>query len=185
VISPHNTQHLEQTAEAAGELGIFEIRFQHLMFASSADAFHPDETLRALVTHGKISTPVLRPGALDLSLLKAQLQALRNHPPTIRIRFEPEIRTADLDGYYRNPEHEFRNDCLSPWRRLLVSADGWLGPCQGMCLERYPDTPVLAAWNGKQFRHLRRHILEEGLFRNCLRCCHREYYAQRIGMEVQ
>lgn len=185
VISPYNAGYLDRTAGAAAELGIGEIRFQHLMFAFSEDSLLPDNEERSLVAFGNVSSPVLQAGALDMSLLKSEIETLRNRPLPPRIRFEPEIRTADLEGYYRDPLHAFRNDCLSPWRRLVISAQGLMGPCQGMYLERYPEVPVLEAWRGERFRRLRRHILGNGLFPHCLRCCHREYYGRRIGLDVQ
>jgi len=185
VISPHNIGHLNRTADTALKLGMGEIRFQHLMFAFSGDAFLPKDEVRSLVMHGNISSPVLRPGALDMPSLKSEIERLRTRPPPPHIRFEPEIRTADLDGYYQDRKHAFRNDCLSPWRRLVISAHGGMGPCQGMYLTRYPNVSALDAWRGSSFRRLRKHILEDGLLPHCLRCCHRQYYGARIGIEVQ
>jgi hypothetical protein len=184
VISPDNVDHLDRTADAVREMGLAEVRFQHLMFAFSREAFQPDNEIRKLVARGNVSRPILEANSLDLARLRSQLSLLRKRRGLPRIRFEPDIRPMDLEGYYRNAHHAFRSDCLSPWRRLVISADGGLGPCQGMCLERYPETPALRAWNGEHFRSLRAHIRGSGLFPHCLRCCHRQYYRHGIGLEV-
>lgn len=186
VISPYNAGRLNDAADAAKKLGLPEIRFQHLMFAFSEASFSAGgAAARSVVRHGRVSSPVLRPGDLDVAALTWEVESLRHRPAFPRVRFEPDIRSADLKAYYEDPRHPFRNDCLSPWRRLVVSAGGDMGPCRGMDLGRYPEQSILEAWLGARFRQLRGHVLESGLFPHCLRCCHRQYYGQRIGLCVE
>lgn len=184
LISPLNAGSLCRTIETVRRLGIAEIRFQHLMFAGSGGDYRLPDALKAEMVYGNVSLPALPPGSSDPVALKAEIADVlaEKRPPLVR--FEPDIGMSDINAYYEMSGDTFRNDCLSPWRRLVISAHGEMGSCQGVYLARYPETTPARAWWGERFRGMRRHVIEKGLFPHCSRCCHREYYTPRLGLEI-
>lgn len=185
VISPYNAGALRETVAAARALGVEEIRFQHLMFAFSGAPPALDDFLKTVAVRARFSLFRLEPGALDVARLESDVRALRadrGRAPTVG--FEPALGTRDLRGYYTDPAHPFCNLCLSPWRRLVVSSSGEMGPCQCFYLGRYPEMVPRELWWGERFRAVRRRMIERGLFAHCLRCCHREYYPPRLSLTV-
>jgi len=185
VISPSNVGALVDTLKAAQELGLPEIRFQHLMFATSEDACRLDDFTKSIAVQARPSLLILPRGAIDLPALKAQLAELaRRGKHGMTVRFEPPLRMEDIEAYYEHAERAFFNGCLSPWRRLVVSPRGEIGPCQGLYLGRYPEHSARDIWNGAAFRAFRRRLSEQGLFPFCARCCHREYYGPRANLDV-
>jgi hypothetical protein len=185
VISPFNVKALAETVETARSLGFSEIRFQHLMFTTTDTASALDPFLQSIAARLHVSAYVLPHGALDLAELTTQLEQIRTRASgQITVRFEPDLKKEDFAAYYEQRNDAFLPLCLSPWRRLDVSPYGEMGPCQGMYLGRFPGIEPSMLWNGPAFRALRRYMLAQGLFPNCVRCCHREYYPPHIGLTV-
>jgi MoaA/NifB/PqqE/SkfB family radical SAM enzyme len=176
VISHLNLEHLEETVEEAAKLGCGEIRFQHPIFAFSPEACRVTESMKLLLNKVDISRP--RRQWVDLTgqaALDTITRLVERSAETTTIAFEPDVQTKDIVGYYDEAAHPFPELCLSPWRRMDVSPAGDMGPCQGLYLGRFPDVHPRECWSGKAFRALRRHMLDNGLFGVCNRCCHREY----------
>lgn len=185
VISPDNLHSLSDSLAEFQKLGLEQIRFQHLSFAFSKDDFHIDDFIKSVAISARISTTVLPRGAIDVSALKAQLSIIhKNQKRRLAAKYEPRIKLADLNKYYYDPDYGFTNFCFSPWRRLVVSPGGEMGPCQGIYLGKYPEESPSQFWWGDEFRAFRRRIMEKGLFSHCIRCCHREYYPPRIGLAI-
>lgn len=183
VISPHNVSHLHETAKAVKALGLSEIRFQHLMFVTDRAACQVAEFLKQGSARVRFSSLLLAPGALDVDVLRSQLALLQGERG-IQIGFEPPLKPADLPAYYNEAAQGLHKGCLSPWRRIVVSPQGDVGPCQGISLGRYPGEAALEIWNGPTFRSFRKQLIENGLFAFCSRCCHREYYKPKVGLTV-
>jgi len=183
-ISPYNTGSLLETVIEAERLGLDEIRFQHLMFASPQEAFRLDEPTKSLASRARISTFVLKPGAIDIKALKDQVSSILARNNRLTVRFEPDIRIDDLGQYYGDGPDSFTDLCLGPWRRLVISSTGDMGPCQGIYFGQYPGTTPQELWNSDSFRGFRRNLMSTGLFPYCRRCCHREYYSPGTGPAV-
>jgi len=183
-ISPDNAGSLVETVAQAETLGLDEIRFQHLMFVSPEESFCLGDVTKSLASRARISSYVLKSGALDLENLGDQVDRIRTRHNRITVRFEPDIRTSDLEQYYDGAPEYFTRLCLSPWRRLVISPSGDMGPCQGIYLGRYPEAMPQDLWNSDSFRAFRRHLMDSGLFPYCRRCCHREYYSPGIGPTI-
>ncbi len=186
VISPDNVAHLSNTLATVRSLGLREIRFQHTMFAFSKEEFRIHDFLKSDEYRVNISTCVMPSNILDIKMLKNQIKIIKTQTgKNLLVKFEPEIKSNDLQGYYGDPCHPFVGSCLSPWRRLVVSPSGEMGPCQSIYMGKYPHNSPDDIWNGKAFRKLRRHMLNHGLFPHCNRCCHREYYPPTIDLTVR
>jgi Fe-coproporphyrin III synthase len=183
VVSPHNVNYLYETMKAVRSLGLFEIRFQHLMFVSNRDSFQVGDFLKHGAIRTRLSSLLLAPDALDVTALRAQL-SLVGQESGVQVGFEPPLKLADLPSYYNESAEGLYKGCLSPWRRIIVSPQGEIGPCQGVFLGQYPAEGALEIWNGPAFRSFRRQLIERGLFAFCSRCCHREYYKPKVGLTV-
>jgi pyruvate-formate lyase-activating enzyme len=181
VISPLNFEHLELTVQEAERVGCKEIRFQHPMFAFTREECQICSFLRSGVTRVEVSRPLRQPTDPEGRQVQALIERLRaSSSRRVKVGFEPHIRIEDVAGYYDVPEHPFPGLCLSPWRRMDISSCGEMGPCQGVYVGRFPDTRPDKCWNGEAFRALRRHMIDNGLFGFCTRCCHREYRPPRV-----
>jgi len=180
VISDFNIDQLAQTAEEAERMGCREIRFQHPMFVFDRKECEVDDFLQRTSTRVDVSRPLRQAGDLDGARVQAVVNQLgAGSSSRIKIGFEPSLPDKDIVGYYAAPSHPFPDLCLSPWRRMDVASCGEMGPCQGVYLDRYPEVSPTKCWNGEAFRALRRHMLKDGLFSLCNRCCHREYREPR------
>jgi len=176
VISKFNIDQMEETVEEAERIGCREIRFQHPMFVFEREECEVGEFLQCLSTRVDLSRPLRQADDLDGSLVRTMVGRLvAGSLSRIKVGFEPALSDEDVEGYYDAPDHSFPDLCLSPWRRMDISPRGEMGPCQGVYLGRYPGTSPDTCWNGATFRAVRRHMLKNGLFRHCNRCCHREY----------
>jgi organic radical activating enzyme len=185
VIAPENLAALYATVVAAHDLGLPEIRFQHLMFAFPQLPYDIDPVLCDLALRVRFSDLPLPANGIDVARLIEQMDRIhRLKAPKPVVRFEPPLRRRDLAGYYSDPAHPFPALCLSAWRRIDISPAGEMGPCQGLYVGQYPAQRPAEFWNGAAMRKLRQRLLAGRLFRHCLRCCHREYYAPPAGLAI-
>lgn len=96
-----------------------------------------------------------------------------------RIRFFPPIRKTDVKNYYTNLNFPKKNKCLRPWFACVLLPNCDVIPCEQpktILAGNLKEQKLSEIWNGKDFREFRVRIQKEGIWRHCIRCCHRQYY---------
>jgi len=131
--------------------------------------------------HLYFNRPKNRP-AIDLTVLKSQIDKLNKLRAKFNILVIPKIRFEDLTSYYLlEKKAKFKNNCNIPWLGLNILPNLEATPGGGVlgCNQVVGDLKkqtLKEIWNGPLMRQFRKNIIKKGLPRICFHCCHRQYY---------
>jgi MoaA/NifB/PqqE/SkfB family radical SAM enzyme len=147
-ISPQNHSRLAETVECA--LGV------------SADS-----TILRHSRPGILADSSAAP--LDLQVLAAQLQKIRDRWPNDSVRFAPNLVADEFPRYYSSPRGFGPSRCFIPWRAVTVSADSTFRLCPSAPLGPHSVKPLLDIFNSAPARAFR-HSLHRSLPSSCATC---------------
>jgi len=96
-----------------------------------------------------------------------------------RVRFFPSIKRKNIKDYYTNSNFPKQNKCLRPWFACMLLPNCDVIPCEQpkpIIVGNLKKQKLSETWNGRKFRNFRKYIQREGIWKSCIRCCHRQYY---------
>lgn len=161
VISRKNVKYLHRILSTLRFLPVHSITFQHLIF--SPDALE------------KPDSDVPRSKS-EIYFIKDFINYIESKHFDVPILFFPRIQIKDLFNYYNNYVYPFKNICVFPWLALRIKTNGLVTTCNGFELGNIKYGKVKEMWNSCQNREFRNKLRRFGIFRDCQRCCHRQYY---------
>ena len=175
LITPFNSEHLVDMVDIAEELDAESLSFQHPMFAN--------ETMRKAYVErkgGKDSNGIdilgfTYEGGINVEALLKQIKMIESRKSKLKIYFYPHMKSQELHYYYDSLDYEFKKVCFTPWRKVMVTPTGDIGPCVHYPLGNITRDTFKTVWNGVRYKKFRNTIKKRGLFSGCERCCLREY----------
>ena len=175
LITPFNSEYLEETVSLAEGLGIDSLTFQHPMFSNEevrkeyVDGVNPDRVNQINILGFTYK------GGIDTNSLIRQIKNIKNRKTKIPVNFYPGIRVDEIKFYYSDFNYKFKDRCLSAWRKVIITPKGDIGPCVNHLLDNIDNKRFKEIWNGKRYMEFRNRLKVKGLMPSCLRCCLREY----------
>ena len=118
--------------------------------------------------------PALLPEAMDLELLKGQLETLfeLSTGDGPKLRFYPSYSSVEgILKYYANQgELADYKPCKAPWTNIRVAPNGDVYPCLSYRMGNIREDGILDIWRNDQMDHFRQE-LRCGLVPACMACC--------------
>jgi MoaA/NifB/PqqE/SkfB family radical SAM enzyme len=179
VLTPANLPYLDDLATLGRRLGVHHVRFEHLLFLTSADVDAHGTALAICdappaLTAGLAAAPLagrVRPGPRFAADLAPAMQALRRRHGRF-VSFKPHLGPAELRDWY-GPRATARRRCPFVWGAAFVDPEGWVLPCErypGLRLGHVREEPFLSIWNGARYRALRQALRRGPPLPACARC---------------
>lgn len=175
LITPFNSEYLEDTVSLVEELGVDSLTFQHPMFSN-------EEVRREYVEgigNGKINSINILgftyAGGINVDSLISQVKNIKARKFKIPVNFYPNIKVNEINYYYNDLDYKFRNECFSAWRKVVITPNGSIGPCVNHLIDNIRNKCFSEIWNSNKYRTFRRDLKRKGLLLSCARCCLREY----------
>lgn len=170
--------HLADWAAELSSWDIATLRFQHLIWFSSAQRRDSFELLREAMPNPAFfraedaSYTRDQLPKIDGAILATQLQAIKARQYPFRIESHPDLPIAEMVRYYSEPEYT-RHDrlaCTTMENYAFVDPRGRLYPCLTLDMGNVFDAGFAEVWNGSRFRAFRRLIRREQRLPLCHRC---------------
>ena len=114
-------------------------------------------------------------GGINIDAILEQVRIIESRESKLMIYFYPHIKLEELHHYYNSLDYEFKKICYTPWRKLMVTPTGDIGPCVHYPLGNIKRDKFEKLWNSARYKKFRNTIKKKGLFSSCVRCCLREY----------
>lgn len=110
-----------------------------------------------------------------IDALIADIDRIDRHEWTMKVRYNPELATADLANFVGGSHFPAQNKtrCYSTRTRMDVFPDGQVVSCKFFPEFRMGDLAeqeVIDIWNGERFDHLRKTVAQCGLMPICAKC---------------
>jgi len=175
LITPFNSEHLMDMVNIAEELEAESLSFQHPMFANEQMRKSYVEGKRDKAINGINILGFTYEGSINIGAILDQAKIIESKKSKLTIYFYPSIKLGDLHYYYNNLDYEFKKVCYTPWRKVMVTPTGEIGPCVHYPLGNITRDRFKTLWNSPGYRAFRNAIKKNGLFSGCERCCLREY----------
>jgi MoaA/NifB/PqqE/SkfB family radical SAM enzyme len=170
--------HLADWADELATWSVDKLRFQHLIWFSSAQRRESFELLREAMpdpvffraedaSYTRDTLP-----KIDGALLAAQLQAIRSRQYPFTIESHPDLPVEEMVRYYGETEYR-RHDrlaCTTMENYAFVDPRGRLYPCLTLDMGNVFEEGFAEVWNGARFRAFRRLIRREQRLPLCHRC---------------
>ena len=175
LITPFNSEYLEDTVNMVEELGVDSLTFQHPMFSN-------EKVRKGYVGESKADKlnqvnilGFTYEGGIDTNSLARQIKNIKQKNFKIPVNFYPVIKIDEIKFYYSDLNYKFENKCLSAWRKVIITPKGDVGPCVNHLLDNLNYRSFKEIWNSNKYTAFRRNLKENGLLPSCVRCCLREY----------
>ena len=123
-----------------------------------------------------VNTGAIDPAAVDAGVVWEQIQALRRSYPRGRVYFNHFVHSLkDLEIFLKHPQSLLTSrPCTMPWKSATILSNGEViinNRCFAYSAGNIHKEPLLAIWNGKQYRRFRRDLRKAKYFPACYRCC--------------
>ena len=169
LITPFNFKVLEEVVNIASQLEVESLSFQHPMFAT-------DERKNEKSSEGSIDIlGYVYEGEINPDILLQQMDKIAGIRVPFKKYFYPSVPREHIREYYNDINYPFKKACLTPWRKLMLTPSGDIGPCVHYPIANLSGKSFNEIWNSDDYRKFRNSIRKAGLFKNCVRCCLREY----------
>jgi MoaA/NifB/PqqE/SkfB family radical SAM enzyme len=175
LITPFNSEHLIDMVDIAEELEAETLSFQHPMFANEQMRKSYVEGKRDKAINGINILGFTYEGSINIGAILEQAKIIESRKSKLTIYFYPSITLEELPYYYNNLDYEFKKVCYTPWRKVVVTPRGDIGPCVHYPLGNITRDRFKTLWNSPRYKTFRNTIKKKGLFSGCERCCLREY----------
>jgi len=175
LITPFNSEYLEETVSLVERLGVDSLTFQHPMFSN-------EEVRKGYVEGGETDKlnqinilGFTYKGGIDTDSLVRQIKNIKHKKLKIPINFYPDIKIDKIKFYYNDLDYNFENKCLSAWRKVVITPAGDIGPCVNHLLDNINQKSFREIWNSSKYMAFRANLKKGRLLPSCVRCCLREY----------
>ena len=175
LITPFNSEHLEDTVTMAEKLGIDSLTFQHPMFSNEEVRKGYVECVKDDKLNQINILGFTYEGGIDTDSLLRQITNIKSKKIKIPVNFYPDIKINEIKYYYSDLNYKFENKCLSAWRKVIITPEGKIGPCVNHLLDNISHKSFREIWNSSKYVTFRKNLKKNGLFPSCMRCCLREY----------
>ncbi len=175
LITPFNSEFLEETVNLTESLGVDSLTFQHPMFSNEevrkeyVDGVEVDKNNQINILGFTYK------GGIDTDSLIRQIKNIKNRKTKIPVNFYPGIKIDEIKFYYNDFNYKFKDRCISAWRKVVITPDGNIGPCVNHMLDNINNNSFREIWNSKRYKGFRKELKTRGLLPSCFRCCLREY----------
>jgi MoaA/NifB/PqqE/SkfB family radical SAM enzyme len=161
--------------DIAEELEAESLSFQHPMFANEKMRESYVERKGDKDSNGIDILGFTYEGGINVDALLEQARIIESRKSKLKIYFYPHLQFEKLHHYYDSLDYEFKKICLTPWRKVMVTPTGDIGPCVHYPLGNITRDAFKTVWNSVRYKKFRNTIKKRGLFSGCERCCLREY----------
>jgi len=126
--------------------------------------------------------PATQSPRIDLSILGAQMEAVKKIKAPFDLVFIPEIKNKDLkEFYFLEKRSDFKNNCLMPWLGLSVLPNLEATPGGGVLgcnviIGNLKSAALKEVWGNSAMKEFRKNLVQKKMPPACARCCHRRYY---------
>ena len=164
---------LDQMVDVAEELGVDAIGLNHLMFSTPEEVA---ETVRLIGAKdgSAIATFVTQDPGLDVEVVRQKVAALEEkcRQRNVLFDFRPKVHPQLIENYY-TPGAKLEGRCLYPFLHARISFSGKVYFCPFIRVEvgDLAESSLEEIWNGETYVHMRRRLVETGIFPVCRRCC--------------
>ncbi len=168
-----NQEVLPDVVALAEEWGVDSLSFQHLWFTTpEVLQQHNDQFREAFGQDSQgLSGFLVGDMAPDPEVLDRELGELGQvSSGQLPVYVYPELDSAQMRRFYREPEYAIRRMCRSRWFRTDVMPNGDVIPCLSYVTGNVRVSQFSDIWNNGRYRQFRKRLLK-GLFPGCMRCC--------------
>ena len=175
VVSDYTYEHLVDTVRALEDLEIDVLCFSHLQCITPGMA---EANNRAVPQYPALRSNIteVHPDRVDIATLRAQVRAVRETFPHLKISFRPDVPETELERYYHRPGEvldHFRS-CDILWRNIEIMSNGDALPIQRCFVKplgNIRQKTAMEIWNDRPWQELRAAIVRHGgAFPACTRC---------------
>jgi MoaA/NifB/PqqE/SkfB family radical SAM enzyme len=176
-VHPANQGELVRFAEELSTWGIWKLRLQQLLWATSAQLCESVERIQAAIPGARFFGPELgpirdRPSGVDACVLAEQIARLKGSPYPFAVEIHPDLPVDELDAYHNDPGYRRPSDrpchCMEGYS--YVDPLGRVHPCVTLDVGNAFQEPFARIWNGRKYRAFRRLIRRAGRLPFCQRC---------------
>jgi len=169
------SQILEDTVSLAEDLGVDSLTFQHSMFSNEEVRKEYVDGVEADRVNQINILGFTYKGGINTDSMIRQIRNIQKRKLKIPVGFYPSIKVDEIKFCYNDFNYEFRDRCLSAWRKAVITPKGDIGPCVNHLLDNIGNKSFNEIWNSKRYKGFRKELKTRGLMPSCLRCCLREY----------
>ena len=169
------SQILEDTVSLAEDLGVDSLTFQHPMFSNEEVRKEYVDGVEANRVNQINILGFTYKGGINTDSMIRQIRNIQKRKLKIPVGFYPSIKVDEIKFCYNDFNYEFRDRCLSAWRKAVITPKGDIGPCVNHLLDNIGNKSFNEIWNSKRYKGFRKELKTRGLMPSCLRCCLREY----------
>jgi MoaA/NifB/PqqE/SkfB family radical SAM enzyme len=176
-VHPGNQGELVGFAEELSRWGIWKLRLQQLLWATTAQLRESVARIHAAIPDARFFGPELgpirdRPSGVDARVLAEQIATLKGSSYPFAVEIHPDLPVDELDAYHNDPEYRRPADrpchCMEGYS--YVDPLGRVHPCVTVEVGNAFQQPFARIWNGRRYRAFRRLIRSSGRLPFCQRC---------------
>jgi len=172
-ITGRNQKDLLPVLNYAAEHGVTRVIFSHLWYWDKPMVEHHNALYKDLAPVEEQNLNALE--NLDISVLTAELNKIRQHPnfSKVDVKFLPNIADDELKTYYFESEKKVgsHDHCLSPWMNTRILPNGDVIPCIDSLWGNLKNDSFEKIWNSEEAQRFRKALRSPGVFPGCMRCC--------------
>jgi len=179
-ITDMNYQELEDIVDYWDNMGVFSVRFHHLIFFSQETYEKHEQRFRKEFCLDSPSWAgfIRESSGIDVEILQKVLDKINQKIYNIDVSFYPELKKDEINKYYSDEEfipESYPLRCMSPWMEVYIFPDGSVRPCLSMdyIAGNIREESFLKIWNNEQYRQYRI-VIKEETFPVCTKCT--EFY---------
>lgn len=178
VPSGENVGHIPEMVALGRELGVDQVRIEHLVFLTERElsAHHswcqanlPDEYRDKLDVNAHICN-YAELSERSGEIARVVRQVKEEHGDFVMVK--PWLDDREIEKWYAEG-HVNNRHCYFVWRSLFIDPEGYVFPClfyTDMKFGNVLDEPITRIWNSRRYRDFRLTIRRQ-LLPGCARCC--------------
>ena len=164
LITPFNSEYLVDMVDIAGKLGAESLSFQHPMFANEKMRKSYVEKKGDKESNGIDILGFTYEGGINVEALLKQIKMIQSRKSKLKIYFYPHMKLEELHYYYDSLDYEFKKVCYTPWRKVMITPTGAIGPCVHYPLGNITRDTFKTVWNSTRYKNFRNTIKKGGSF---------------------
>ncbi|MBU2633716.1 MAG: radical SAM protein [Nanoarchaeota archaeon] len=170
-ISDLNYNNLNNLVRIAEENNVDILQFQHQWFSTPQISEAHNKQFKKLFNIQSDFFSGFENDMIDkinINILKEQIKNINSKK--VDIRFYPDLKSNELEGYYKSFSRVFNDKCTNPWFSTIITPNGDISPCLDFKIGNIKDD-FKKTWNNKKIKQFRLNLKNKKYFMGCLRCC--------------